>query len=316
MCFSPRQKRKSSKHNRLNKTSILFVIVIAFILSSCTKESNKEESGFTIVDDIGVELNLNKKPLKVVSMAPNVTEAIYAIGADSMLVGVTTFCTYPPDAVSKTKVGDYLNPDYEVITSLQPDLVFLNVENKSNPTYQALENLGMNVYVVNIDNFDGVINMINKFGVIMNKEERASQISDSLKGVRSGFTNGIKDDYKPGAFIIIASNPLMTASGKTFINDIIEMSGLRNIYEHESMEYPNISFEDVIKKDPEYIILPSDTTDTKSINANLEEIKSSLSTTKAVKENKIIVVDANTLFRPGPRLLDGVHLLRSKMAAF
>lgn len=105
----------------------------------------------------------------------------------------------------------------------------------------------------------------------------------------------------------------MTASGHTFINDILEMSGFNNIYKSEEMEYPNISFEDVIKKDPEYIILPSDTTDMTAINANLEEIRSSLSTTRAVKNNKILVVDANTLFRPGPRLLDGVNLIRSRM---
>ena len=297
------------------KLFIFTFIILAF--TSCTKKSEENKTdgnpGFTIVDDIGVELKLESKPLKIVSMAPNVTEAIYALGGESKLVGVTTLCTYPPDAVSKTKIGDYLNPDYEVITSLQPDLIFLNVENRSNPTYQALENLGFNIYVVNIDNFDGVINMLNKIGIILGNEDRAGQITDSLKGVRNSFTENESGREKPGAFIIIASNPLMTASGKTFINDILEMSGLNNIYKSEGMEYPNISFEDVIKKNPEYIILPSDTTDTKGINANLEEIRTSLSTTDAVKNNNILIIDANTLFRPGPRLLDGVHLIRSKL---
>jgi iron complex transport system substrate-binding protein len=295
----------------LKKLALLAFIVIA--LTSCTKKSTEEMSEFSIADDIGVEIDLKSKPLKIVSMAPNVTEAIYALGGESKLVGVTTLCTYPPDAVSKTKVGDYLSPDYEVITSLQPDLIFLNVENKSNPTYLALENLGFKIYVVNIDNFDGVINMLHKFGVILDKEERASQLTDSLKGVRNLFTEAESGKKKPDTFIIIASNPLMTASGKTFINDIMEMSGLNNIYKSEGMEYPNISFEDVIMKNPEYIILPSDTTDIQSINANLEEIKTSLSTTDAVKNNKILIIDANTLFRPGPRLLDGVNLIRSKL---
>src|SRR5690606_6801403 len=115
---------------------------------------------------------------------------------------------------------------------------------------------------------DGVINMLTKIGIILDNEDRASQITDSLKGVRSSFTENASGQEKPDAFIIIASNPLMTASGKTFINDILEMSGLNNIYKSEDMEYPNISFEDVIKKNPDYIILPSDTTDTQSINAN------------------------------------------------
>lgn len=294
----------------------LYLLVFISIVSiACTRQSDQKTGGensvLTITDDIGIELSFESKPQKIVSMAPNVTEAIYALGGESKLVGVTTYCTYPPDAVSKTKVGDYLNPDYEVITSLQPDIIFLNVENKSNPTFQALENLGFKVYVVNIDNFDGVTNMITKIGIILGNEDRAGQLTDSLKGVRNSFE--VKGQENPDAFIIIASNPLMTASGKTFINDILEMSGLNNIYKTESMEYPNISFEDVIKKDPDYIILPTDTTDTQSINANLEEIKTSLSTTKAVKNDKVLIIDANTLFRPGPRLLDGVKLIRSKL---
>lgn len=312
MSYSRPLKRRSSKHNTLHLRKFIAVIFLSTVFFSCTKTTPESDAKFSIVDDIGVEVSLPEKPKTVVSMAPNVTEAIYALGADSMLAGVTTFCTYPPDAVNKTKVGDYLNPDYEVITSLKPDLVFLNVENRSNPTYQALENLGIKVYVLNIDNFDGVINMINKFGIILDKEERANALTDSLKGVRNTLAEQNSKE-RPDAFIIIASNPLMTASGHTFINDILEMSGFNNIYKSEEMEYPNISFEDVIKKDPEYIILPSDTTDMTAINANLEEIRSSLSTTRAVKNNKILVVDANTLFRPGPRLLDGVTLIRSGM---
>src|SRR5690606_34177614 len=108
------------------------------------------------------------------------------------------------------------------------------------------------------------------------------------------------------------SNPLMTASGNTFINDILEISGFRNIYKDVNDEYPTISYEDVIGKDPEYIIMPSDTTDIQSINANLEEIRKSLSTTRAVKNNRILIMDADVMFRPGPRVLDGALLLQSK----
>lgn len=286
--------------------------MLGFIITSCTKKSEDVAGEFTVTDDIGIEVKMPKKPGVVVSMAPNVTEAIYAIGGESKLAGVTTFCTYPPDAQNKTKIGDFVNPDYEVIASLKPDLVIINVENRSNPTYQALENLGVKVFVVNIDNYDGVMNMISKLGIIFDKEERAGVLVDSLNAVKDNLIK-LNPAELPNAFVVIATNPLMTASGKTFINDIVKISGLRNIYNDVSEEYPTISYEDVIGKDPDYIILPSDTSDMQSVNANIDELKNSLSTTKAIKNSKILVVDADVMFRPGPRVLNGVSLLRSKM---
>src|SRR5690606_33833693 len=108
--------------------------------------------------------------------------------------------------------------------------------------------------------FEGVTNMITKLGIIFDREERANLLVDSLKTAKDGITKGSNGEI-PGALIVIASNPLMTASGNTFINDILEISGFRNIYKDVNDEYPTISYEDVIGKDPEYIIMPSDTTD-------------------------------------------------------
>jgi iron complex transport system substrate-binding protein len=291
---------------------VLVLLLVCLVFTSCTKESEKISNEFSIKDDIGIEVKLSRPPEKVISMAPNVTEAIYAIGGESKLAGVTTFCTYPPEAQSKTKVGDFVSPDFEIITSLKPDLVIINVEHQSNPTYQALENLGIKVYVVNIDNYDGVMNMIKNLGVIFRREDRANKLVDSLNSVKEDMVKSNHLDMQ-GGLVVISTNPLMTASGKTFINDIVSIAGFRNIYDEVSEEYPIISYEDVIGKDPDYIILPSDTTDMQSVKANMDELQKSLSTTKAVKNNKILVVDADVMFRPGPRVLNGVSLLRSKM---
>ena len=296
--------------------SYLFIVIISLcsLLYGCSKnEVEPTHTEFKITDDIGEEVKLSLPPRRLVSMAPNITEALYAIGADSLLVGVTTFCSYPPQAREKTKIGDYINPDYETITSLKPDLILLNVESKSNPTYQALENLGLPIFVVNIDDYEGVIKMIDNLGKITIHNNEATHLIDSLNSVKDEHQKQISSDNIPGAFVIISTNPLMTASGKTFINDIIKMSGLENIYSNEEMEYPTISYEDVLKKDPEYIILPTDTTKSNSIETSLKEIRDGLSTTKAVKQNNIIIIDADVMFRPGPRVLNGVDLIKKRM---
>lgn len=296
--------------------SCFFIIIISSfaIFYGCSKDDvEPTHTEFKIVDDIGEEVKLGLPPRRLVSMAPNITEALYAIGADSLLVGVTSFCNYPPQAKEKTKIGDYISPDYETITSLKPDLILLNVESKSNPTYQALENLGLPIYVVNIDDYDGVMKMIENLGKITLTNSRARNLIDSLNLVRDNYRKQIPSDSIPGAFVIISTNPLMTASGKTFINDVIKMSGLYNIYSKEEMEYPTISYEDVLNKDPDYIILPTDTTNNSSIETSLNEIRDGLSTTKAVKQNNIIIIDADVMFRPGPRVLNGVDLIKKRM---
>ena len=112
---------------------------------------------------------------------------------------------------------------------------------------------------------------------------------------------------------MISVNPLMSANGNTFINEIIELSGFENLYKDELIAYPMISYEDVIEKNPEYIIFPTDTTDVNVYKKYLEEISENLNSTKAVKENKIIIADDDVLFRPGPRVTNAVKLIRSKI---
>ena len=112
---------------------------------------------------------------------------------------------------------------------------------------------------------------------------------------------------------MISVNPLMSANGNTFINEIVELSGFKNLYKDELIDYPMISYEDIVEKNPEYIIFPTDTSDVNENKKYLEELSENLNSTNAVKENKIIIADDNVLFRPGPRVINAVKLIRSKM---
>ncbi|MEO8210739.1 MAG: helical backbone metal receptor, partial [bacterium] len=122
-----------------------FALVLSF--HSCTRQSQisnpppvpASQSGgragkFQITDDAGIEVTFDSLPKRIISLAPNITEALFEITADSLVVGVTDLCDYPAAAKTKTKTGSYLSPDYEVMTLLNPDLIIMNVENISNPT--------------------------------------------------------------------------------------------------------------------------------------------------------------------------------------
>ncbi len=228
------------------------------------------------------------------------------------MVGVTDFCDYPPEAKTKTKTGSYLSPDYEVMAALKPDLIIINVENISNPTYQALKNLEMKIFVSDAQTTDGILKMLKEFGDITGKEKKAGEVARDISKQRETYQNSDKYLTEKKSLIVISVNPLMTANGETFVNEIAELSGFENIYKDQKVEYPLISYEDVTQKNPAYIILPVDTNNIQNIEKFSDELSSKLNTTDAIRNKKIITVDENVLFRPGPRVMEGVRLLRRK----
>ena len=291
-----------------------FVLVSAFIslqFLSCTNKSQNSNPKFQILDDVHVQVSFDTIPGRIISLAPNITETLFAIGAGASVAGVTDLCDYPPEAKNKTKTGNYISPNYEVMVSLNPDLIIMNVENISNPTYQALKNMGLKIYVSNARNLDGIYKMILDFGKITDKNTEAESLKNKLLADHSKFSNNRHD--KTPALILISVNPLMTTNGKTFINDIINLTPLYNIYSDQALDYPNINYEDVIKKNPETIVFPTDTNEVLKTQKFADEIKRQLSNTAAVENNNIILIDENIMFRPGPRVFDAVRILREKL---
>jgi len=302
---------------------ICLCIILFLLLNSCSDKSkikdpkSKIENSqiqnpqSQIIDDANIQVRFDSIPKRIVSLAPNITETIYAIHAESLLVGVSEFCTYPPEAKTKTNTGSYLSPDYEKIVSLNPDLVLINVENTSNPTYQSLKNLGLKLFLSNAKDINGIKKMISDLGNITDNISSADSLIEILnKGMVISDTSA-KDNMN--SMIIISINPLMTTNGKTFINEITGLAGLTNVYSDEIIDYPSVSFEDVLKKNPDWIIFPADTSNTEQLINYKKELTSKLGETNAVKNGKVIFIDENIMFRPGPRVPYAAELLKQKI---
>ena len=292
--------------------SFLSLVLIVALLS-CQESGEKNNDNIAIKDDLGNKIVLDSPPERIISLAPNITEALYSIGADSLIVGVTNFCDYPPQVKNKEKIGGMIDPNYELITALEPDLIIMTVEGNAKQSYKALSNLGMKIFVTNPRGVDGIIKMINDLGKLTGKIKEAEEITEIISKDKEYFTKINKNTVKKKCLIMISVNPLMSANGNTFINEIVELSGFKNLYKDELIDYPMISYEDIVEKNPEYIIFPTDTSDVNENEKYLEELSENLNSTNAVKENKIIIADDNVLFRPGPRVINAVKLIRSKM---
>jgi len=275
------------------------------------KRQITENPVLQLTDDSGVEFKFARYPQKIISLAPNITETIFALHSDSLLVGVTKYCNYPPEASKKKIVGGMIDPDIELITELRPDLILITNEGNSKASYQALVNAGFKVFSFNPRDIDGIIRMIKSIGIITNKSTYANQLSDSILNSKNNFEKLSQTSKPLSALILLSLNPLITCNSTTYINQIIELSGFENIYKNERLPYPNISIEDIKLKNPDYILLTSDIADS---DGNYKIfLNDKFSGTKAIDNGNIIIANADLLSRPGPRVIQAIeNILKEK----
>lgn len=293
---------------KFNKHIFLFLIFNLLFFLNCDKHT-QDKSINTIVDDIGNEFKFEKPPQRIISLAPNITETIYALGADSLLIGITDYCNYPQECKSKQSVGGMINPNIEVISLLNPDLILFTVEGNSKSTYNTLVNNGYKVFVTNPRDINGIMKMINDIGIITNHHLEAKEINKKIDSIRIILDSLNKTTPRAKSLFIVSLNPIITINKSTYINDILELAGFENIYAELESPYPQINYEDILLKNPEYIILTSELADSSENYKNL--LSKNLSTTTAIKENKIIIIEADIISRPGPRVIQALEELKN-----
>lgn len=290
-----------------------FVYILFFVLFmiACT-DSNKQESINTnsvLIDDLGNKFELTEPPKRIITLAPNLTEMIYALNQEDRLVGNTLYCNYPKEAEEITKVGDMLTMNYEVILSLKPDLVFITVEGNTKDNYDRLKEFGINVFVSNPRNYNDIKQTFLQFGKIFDVYESADSITKAWDKQLSEISLQI-GNKKKSALFLAAITPIMAAGRTTFINEFIEICGLENIVKESKINYPVFSREEIIKVDPDYIIYASKEELSKKY---LTDIYAEWENLSAVKNDNIIFVDPDLFYRPGPRFAEAVKTLYTKI---
>ncbi|MGB9597491.1 MAG: ABC transporter substrate-binding protein [Candidatus Poribacteria bacterium] len=297
----------------MKKLNIVFVLTICFslILYACGKKLEKKET-IPYTDFVGRQVNIPKTVQRIVSMAPNVTEMLFAIGLDNEIVGVTEFCNYPESAKDKAKIGGYYNPNIEVILSLKPDLIVATPDGYSKERIEKLNKSGIPIFIVNPQKIDDVLDSMLVLGKITGKEEYSKQVVDSLKNrvkVIRDKVSKIPISKRPKVFYEIGQDPLVTVGPGNFVNDLIKTAGGINIAEDAPNSWPIYSVEAIITKNPD-IILTAPPTMTSS-DKNEFERWNKYRTISAVINNRIYAVDPDILLRSGPRIFDGLEKLYS-----
>jgi iron complex transport system substrate-binding protein len=262
-----------------------------------------------VVDDLNRKIQFQNPPQRIVSLAPSITETLFSLGLGDKVVGVTRYCNYPLEAKKKQVIGGVVDPNYELIVSLNPDLIIMTVEGNTKESFERLSGLGFKIFVTNPRNFDGIFKTMLDIGKICAVEERAKFLVDSLMGELERIE---KPKNKPKIFVLLSLNPLMTAGKNTFINEIIERAGGVNIGGRSNQNYPIFNREEILRENPDILILTDTTLDKDELLKNFPEWKH----LKAVKENKIFKIDPDILLRPSSRVVLATKIISQLIKKF
>ncbi|HID93504.1 MAG TPA: cobalamin-binding protein [bacterium (Candidatus Stahlbacteria)] len=237
---------------------------------------------------------------RAISLVPSVTEIIYAIGAQDKLVGVVTPCDYPP-GIDKPIVGNFSSVSLERIIALKPDIVFVaGIE--QHRLWEKLRCAGLNIVIIAPNNLNAVYESIKEIGIILDKESKAdslvSYMKDEIEKLQKGLPKKLRRVY-----VEISEKPLVSCGRNSFINEMISLAGGKNIMDDIDQPYPIVNAEEIIRRNPEVIIIAHEGGIDPRKRLGWQSIA-------AVKNEQIYKdIDPNILMRPGPRIVDGIKAL-------
>ena len=264
----------------------------------------------TFVDDAGRKIFLADPPTRIVSLAPNVTEMLFAIGAGEQLVGVTSFCDYPHEAQAKPKVGGAF-PNLEVVLSLKPTLVVAPRDFIRPDMVGKLDQLKIALVILDAKTLEDVLRHIQMIGRMLGRSEKADAVAADLRRRVADIKARTAAAPRPRVFYVLNSDPLMTAGPGSFIHQLIELAGGANVAAGAPVSYPRLSLEEVISQDPEVILFPVGTEE--GIPDQEQQRWLRWPALSAVRQNRFVRIPSVLLDRPGPRVVDGLERLARQL---
>lgn len=253
----------------------------------------------TVTDDAGREVTIAAKPERIVSLAPANTEIVAELGALDRLVGVTTYCDYPPEVADIEKVGDFVGPNLEAIAALDPDLVLVTTGVQAE-VIEQLEALGASVVAIDPQTLDALYASIGTVGDTIGEREAADDLVESMQIQIEDIAERV-EAAPVTCFLEIAQDPLFTVGSGTLLNDLIEHAGGENVVIEEG--YVAYSVEQLVAADPDVYLAtlgsmsaPSDITG-----------RPGYTNLSAVVNERVYLLDDNLVSRPGPRVVEGIR---------
>ena len=283
-------------------------MLAALVLVGCNSQPSSSKTApqtVTYTDDYGTTVDIPLHPTRIVSTSPAVTEIIYALGGSHLLVGRTDFCSYPPEVADVESIGGISNLNIEKIMSLNPDLVISGSMIPKKSTVQMGKMGVPTVCVIEQKRYDGLYDNISKIGQLIGRTAAADSLNALLRAQLSDLD--LQTNAQPkSVYYVVGFGPSgnFTAGGDSFINDIIQMAGGRNIAEDVSGW--SYSLESLMAQDPEYIVIRREDSATFCKTAPYNRLQ-------AVKKGHVIGIESGLIDLQVPRNTEAIQFLFARL---
>jgi iron complex transport system substrate-binding protein len=259
-----------------------------------------------IADDLGRPFPLPARtPERIVSMAPNITEVLFALGLGDRVAGATRFCDFPPEALRVPRIGGLVDPNVEIIRSLDPDLV---IAFRGNPLrlVDRVRRLGLPVFVLDIGaGLEDLPPLVAKIGRITRAEGRADALAGEIRGRLAAVDSALKGvAERPKVFVLLYGQGLWTCGGESYVNDLIGRAGGANVAADLPKKWALYKRERIIRDDPDVVFILARTPDDLAAGRAWLARMPGVGEVSAVRSGRIFGIDENAASRFGPRLVD------------
>jgi iron complex transport system substrate-binding protein len=264
----------------------------------------------------GAILRPQQIPKRIVSTAPSITEMLYALGLGDRVVGVTTFCHYPPEAARKPKIGNYLRPDVETIVALRPDLVIA----EKSMTQQAISLPRLKLTLLEVDDstIPGIYDAIRKIGNAAGVSQKATALCAGIAGKLEAIEQRTSRFPRRRVLFIVGRTPgrvedLIAAGRTSYLNELMRIAGGENVFQDAAIGYAKIGLEEVLARNPDVIVDMGEMAQTVGITDRQKQAVAALwrryPTLKAVQNNQVFAVASDIFVVPGPRVTEAAREL-------
>jgi iron complex transport system substrate-binding protein len=278
--------------------------VLLLLLCGAQREPSARAQ-ITEVDDLGRTTVLAHAARRVISLAPGITESLFALGAGDRVAGVTDFCNYPAEARTRTRVGGMVNPSIEVIVGLRPDLLVMSMEGNLRQDFSTFTSLNIPVFVTNPRDLEGIYRSLRSLARLTGTTKRADSLISSMRTRAKAAQSGLSGK-KQQVLLFVSLQPLIAAGRNTFLHELLTLAGGENLAAVSPLSYPTFSREAVVAHDPDIMMVMSD------VMADTEQLMKLFpewATLRAPRLRRVYRVDADIFSRPGPRSIDALESL-------
>jgi ABC-type Fe3+-hydroxamate transport system substrate-binding protein len=272
--------------------SSLTCLVFTLATGACVKSSS-DVAG--VHDDFGDPVRIGAVPTRIVSLNPATTEIVFTLGAGTRLVGRTKYDLWPDSAKLIPALTDGMRPNIEVVLAAHPDLVILYASQDNRPAAERFRAAGVNTLSLRVDHISDFRRTVSLLGAILHDSARARTVIDSVQNTLDRVQAATKGSARPTVFWHIWDAPLITVGAGSFMNELVDIAGAKNVYADIKGPSSEISLEDVARRDPDFILAGP-------VGARQIESDTRWRIVRAAREKKILVVDTLLVARPSVRL--------------